>query len=66
MVDLHFPLLVSVLQSQLYVLAQGLRFLLGQRCHDGDKYLSLGLHCVDGLLLKLNRNVHILKLADIF
>ena len=35
-VDLHLALLVAELDTHLYILAQGLRFLLGQRCHDGD------------------------------
>lgn len=47
-IDLHFSLLVAVLDAELHVLRKALAFLLGKRGHDGKKYLSLGVHCVTG------------------
>ncbi len=44
-IDLHFSLLVAVLDAELHVLRKALAFLLGKRGHDGKKYLSLGVHC---------------------
>jgi hypothetical protein len=40
-VDLYFTLLITVLHAQLHVLAERLTFLLGQRSHDGQHYLTL-------------------------
>ena len=66
MIDLYQSLLVSVLQTELYVLTQGLAFLLCQRCHDGQQNLSLRIHCVDILFFKEYRNVLLFKLPDVF
>ena len=64
-IDLHLPILVAKLQSQLHILAQGLAFLLGQRCHDRNQDLALGVHGVDRLFFKIDRNVLFLELADV-
>ena len=65
MIDLHLPILVAKLQSQLHILAQGLAFLLGQRCHNCNQHLALGIHRVDGFLLKIDRNILFLELTDV-
>ena len=65
-VDLHFALLVAVLDTELHVLRKALAFLLGKGRHDRQKHLALGVHCVDGLFLEENRNVQILELTDVF
>ena len=64
-VDLNLPLLVAVLKAELHVLRKVLAFLLGQRGHDRQQHLTLGIHRIDGLLLKENGDVHILELSDI-
>ena len=66
MVDLHLTVLVSVLQSQFDVLAQGLAFLLCEARHDSKQHLSFGIHRVNVLFLKENRNVLLLQFPDIF
>ena len=65
-IDLHLSVLVAELQTQLHILAQRLTFLLGQRCHDRNQDFSLGVHGVDGFLFKIDRNVLILELTDVF
>lgn len=65
-VDLHFTLLVSVLDAELHILREALAFLLGKGRHDGKQHLALGVHCVDGFFLEENRDVQILELADVF
>ena len=66
MVDLHLSGLVAELQSQLYVLGKGLRFLLCEGCHDGQKNFALGIHRIDVFLLKVHGNVLFFQLADVF
>ena len=65
-VDLHFALLVAVLDTELHILRKALAFLLGKGCHDGKQHLALGVHRVDGLFFKENRNVQILEFTDVF
>ncbi len=61
----HFPLLETVLDSHFCILAERLRFLLCQRCHNGYQDFTLCVHRVDGLLFKENRNVDLLQQTDI-
>ena len=58
-VDLHFTLLIAVLDSHFHVLRKTLRFLLGEGSHDGKQHLAFGIHCVDGLFLEEDRDVFI-------
>ena len=65
----HLPLLEAVLDSHFRILAklaERLRFLLRQRCHNGDQDFALCVHRVNGLLFKENRNVDLLQQADVF
>lgn len=63
---LYLAILVAKLKSQLYILAEELRFLLRQGGHNRNQDLTLGIRCVDGFLLKEDGNVLILQLADVF
>ena len=63
---LYLAILVAKLESQLYILAEGLRFLLSQGSHNRNQDLTLGIHCVDGFLFEEDGNVLILQLADVF
>ena len=63
---LYLTILVAKLESQLYILAEGLRFLLSQGGHNRNQDLTLGIHCVDGFLFEEDGNVLILQLADVF
>lgn len=63
---LYLAILVAKLESQLYILAEGLRFLLSQGGHNRNQDLTLGIHCVDGFLFEEDGNVLILQLADVF
>ena len=65
-VDLNLAVLVSVLQSQFNVLDQGLAFLLCKAHHNGKQHLSFGIHRVNVLFFKENRNVLLLQFPDIF
>src|SRR5699024_6774943 len=62
----HLPLLVSILESQLHVLGEGLAFLLCKARHDGKQNLALGIHRVDVFLLKIYGDVLFFKLSDVF
>ena len=64
-VDLHFSLLVPVLQAELHVLREALTFLLGKTRHDRDQHFALGVHCVDGFFLEEDRDVLVLQLPDV-
>ena len=66
MIDPDLPVLETVLQSEFDVLTQRLAFLLCQACHDGKQYLTLGIHGVDVLFFKENRDVLLLQFPDIF
>ena len=63
---LYLAILVAKLESQLHILAEGLRFLLRQGSHNRNQDLTLGIHCVDSFLFKEDGNVLILQLADVF
>src|SRR5699024_4695352 len=65
-IDPDLPVLETVLQSEFDVLTQRLAFLLCQACHDGKQYLTLGIHGVDVLFFKENRDVLLLQFPDIF
>ena len=65
-VDLHMSLLVTVLQAELHVLREALAFLLSKGRHDCQQHLPLGIHCVDGLLFEVNRDIYVLQLPDEF
>ena len=64
MVDADFALLVLILDAHPHILADGLGFLLGKRCHDRDQDLTFGIQCIDIFLFKIDRNVLFLKLSD--
>lgn len=64
-IDLHLSLLVAVLQAELHVLRKALAFLLGKTRHDRDQHFALGVHCVDRLLLEVDRDVLVLQLPDV-
>lgn len=66
MIELNMSLLVAVLQVQFDVLARGLTFLLGQRCHNGKEHLAFGIHCIDGIFLKEDGHVHRKQASDQF
>jgi hypothetical protein len=65
-VDLHFALLVAILNAELHVLRKALTFLLGKGRHNRKEYFAFGVHCVDGFLLEENRNVKVFELSDVF
>lgn len=58
-VDLHFTLLIAVLDSHFHVLRKTLRFLLGREAMMSKQHLAFGIHCVDGLFLEEDRDVFI-------
>ena len=65
MVDPDFSVLETVLQAEFDVLAQRLTFLLCQARHNGKQHLTLGIHGVDVLFFKENRDVLLLQFPDI-
>ena len=65
-VDLHLSGLVAELQSQLYVLGKGLRFLLCKGRHDGQKNFALGIHRINIFFLEVHGNVLFFQLTDVF
>jgi hypothetical protein len=65
-VDLYLPLLIAVLQPQLHVLRKALALLLGQRRHNGQEHFALGIHRVDVLFFKINGNIFLFELTDVF
>ena len=66
MIDPDFSILETVLQSKFDVLTQGLAFLLCQARHNGKQHLTLGIHGVDILFFKENRDVLFLQFPNIF
>ena len=66
MVDPDLPVLEAVLQSEFDVLAQRLAFLLCQARHNGEQHLTFGIHGIDVLFFKENRDVLLLQFPDIF
>ena len=65
-VDPDLSVLKTILQAKFDILAQGLAFLLCQARHDGEQHLILGIHGIDILFLKENRDVLLLQFPDIF
>ena len=65
MVNQHFALLVTILQTKADVLRKTFTFLLSQRCHDGEHNLAFGIKRVDSFLFKINGDVLILELSDV-
>ena len=66
MVDLNLTLLISELDAQAYIRRQRFGFLLRQGCHDCHQNFSLGIQCIDILLLEEHRDVHVFQLTRIF
>ena len=62
----HLPLLVSILESQLHVLGEGLAFLLCKARHNSKQNLALGIHRIDVFFLEIHGNVLFFKLSDVF
>jgi hypothetical protein len=65
MVDGDLSLLVTVLKTELHVLAERLAFLLGKTCHYCDQYLAFGVHRVYGFFFEVDRDVLVLELSDV-
>lgn len=58
--------LKAIMQAEFDILAQRLTFLLCQARHDGEQHLTLGIHGVDALFFKENRDILFLRFPDIF
>ena len=65
MVDNHFALLVTELETKLYIMAQGSAFLLRQRRHHRKQDFSFAVQGIYAFLLKIHCNVFIPQLPDV-